>query len=135
MTRRVLCVFAVATVSAACAGRSQPAVVSEPAPESVTVDVPWLAFTAVDSATLASLGALLDRLVRDTSLLSALTPSAPRMYALFRELEAAQERIAVVLATPDATGQTLYDRLAAMTARTDSLFRAIEARGRHVPRP
>jgi hypothetical protein len=134
MMNRAIAGLALAVLFAACAGRPQVDV-REPAPHPLAVDIPSLVFPAIDSTTLASLSARLEQLARDTSLLSALNPSEPRMYALFRELEAAQERFAIALTTPDASGQTLYDRLTAMTARADSLFRELEERNRKAPRP
>jgi hypothetical protein len=134
MISRAICGLALAILGGACSGRV-PTNVREPAARPVAPDVPSLVFPAIDSATLASLSARLERLARDSSFLSSLNPDGPRMYSLFRELEAAQERFAIALTTPDATGLTLYDRLMAMTARTDSLFRALEERNRQAPRP
>jgi hypothetical protein len=134
MIGRAICGLALAMLCGACSGRA-PTDVREPAPHPVAIDVPSLVFPAIDSATLASLSARLERLARDSSLLSALNPDEPRMYSLFRALEAAQERFAIALTTPDATGLTLYDRLMAMTARVDSVFRALEERHRQAPRP
>ena len=134
MYNRTICVLALVVLSAACASRSQPEG-REPAPRPVGPHATALVFPTIDSATLASLSALLDRMARDTSLLSALSLSQSRMYALFRELEAAQERFAIALATPDSTGQTLYDRLTAMAAQADSVFRSLETLNRQAPRP
>lgn len=134
MYRRTVCVLALVVLSAACASRSQTEIL-ERGPRPVGPPAASLVFPTIDSATLASLSALLDRMASDTSLLSALSLSQSRMYALFRELEAAQERFAIALATPDSTGQTLYDRLAAMTAQADSVFRSLETLNRQAPRP
>jgi hypothetical protein len=134
MNTRAVRGLALGLLCAACAGRSQTDV-RQPAPHPVAFEIPSLVFPAIDSTTLASLSAQLERLARDSSLLSALNPAEPRMYALFRELEAAQERFAIALTTPDSTGRTLYDQLMAMTARTDSLFRELETRNRQAPRP
>jgi hypothetical protein len=57
------------------------------------------------------------------------------MYALFRELEAAQRSFEIALATPDATGLTLYDRLRAMTRSVDSVFRQLDVQRRQIPHP
>jgi hypothetical protein len=133
MTRSVR-LLALVALSAGCAGRSQP-VVPDLTATPVALEVSPLVFSAIDSATLASLSARLERLAQDSSLFSGLTTSEPRVYALFRELEAAQERLATGFETPDATGSSLYDRLAALMATTDSVFRALEARNRQTPRP
>ena len=133
MVNRAIYALALAIFYGACAARSQPDV-SARVPHPVASDFPSLVVPTLDSATLASLSAQLERLARDSSILG-LSPSDPRFYALFRDLEAAQERFAIALTTPDATGQTLYDRLRAMTARTDSLVRELEARNRQAPRP
>ena len=133
MVHRAIGALALAILCGACAARSKPEV-SAQAPYAAASEFPSLVLPTVDSATLASLYAQLGRLAADTSILG-LSPSDPRFYALFRDLEAAQERLAVALTTPDATGQTLYDRLRAMTTRTDSLFRELEARNRQAPRP
>jgi hypothetical protein len=133
MTSRAIRALAVTILCGACAGRS-PSHIPEPARPPVALDVPALVFPAIDSATLASLSAQLERLAQDTLLLNV-SPSDARFYALFRELEAAHERFAIALTTPDATGQTLHDRLAAMSASVDSVFRALEGRKRQVPRP
>lgn len=133
MIGRVICALTFAMFFSAGAAQSQ----NDPgpgAPRPDPIEIPSLAFPAIDSATLASLSAQLERLARDSSILG-LSPSDPRFYALFRELEAAQERFAIALTTPDATGRTLHDRLRAMTARTDSLFRELEARNRQAPPP
>ena len=128
-----MCALALAIVCGACAGRSQVDV-SAPAPHPRVVDFPSLVVPTVDSATLAALSAQVERLAQDSSILG-LGHSDPRFYALFRDLEAAQEWFASALTTPDATGQTLHDRLRAMTARTDSLLRELEVRNRQAPRP
>jgi len=133
MVNRVSYALALAIFCGACAVRSHPDV-SAQAPHPGAADFPSLVVPTVDSATLASLSAQLERLGRDSSILG-LSASDPRFYALFRDLEAAQERLAIALTTPDATGQTLHDRLRAMTARADSLFRELEARNRQAPRP
>ena len=133
MVDRAICALALAIFCGACAARSQPDV-SARTPTPGAIDFPSLAVPAVDSATLASLSAQLERLTRDSSILG-LSPSDPRFYALFRELEAAQERFAIALTTPDATGQTLYDRMRAMTASLDSVLRQLEERNRQAPRP
>ncbi len=132
MVNRAICALALAVFCIACAARPQTDV-RHRAPQPVAVDIPSLAIPAIDSATLASLSARLERLARDSSLFLAF--SEPRVYALFRELEAAQERFAIALTTPDSTGQTLHDRLRTLTARNDSLFRELEARNRQAPRP
>ena len=132
MVNRALCALALA-ICGACAARSQPEF-SARVPHPAAVDVPSLVLPTVDSATLASLSSQLERLARDSSMLG-LSPSDSRFYALFRDLEAAQQHFAIALTTPDATGQTLYDRLQAMTARTDSLLRELETRSRQAPRP
>jgi hypothetical protein len=134
MTGRAIRALALTILCAACAGRS-PSDIPEPARPLGRLDVPALVFPTIDSATLASLSAQLERLAQDTLLLSSVSPSDPRFYALFRELEAAHETFEAALRTPDATGQTLYDRFAAMSASVDSVFRAIEGRKRQVPRP
>jgi hypothetical protein len=134
MTRHTVGVLIVVALAAACTGRSQPPL--QPAvPQPQALGIPALVFPDIDAPILDSLSALLGRVAQDSSLLSALDPSGPRMYALFRELEAAQERFAIALATPDSTGQTLYDRLKTFTARNDSLFRELETRNRQAPRP
>lgn len=133
MGSRAMYAFALAILSGACAGRSQPDV-STPVPHPLAAGFPSLVVPTVDSATVAALSAQLERLAQDSSILG-LSPSNPRFYALFRDLEAAQERLAIALTTPDSTGLTLYDRLRAMTARTDSLVRELEARNRQAPRP
>jgi hypothetical protein len=134
MTLRSVCLLALVALSIGCAGRSQT-VGPEPTATPVALETSPLAFPAIDSGTLASLSALLERLAQNSSLVSMLTASEPRMYALFRELEAAQQRLTTGLATPDATGSSLYDRLSALMARTDSVFRALEERNRQAPRP
>ena len=134
MTVRAARALAILALTGACAGRSQTGT-PEAAPESATLRIPAFEFPAVDSATLNALSAHLERLAQDSSLVSSLSPSHPRFYALFRDLEAAQREFQIALVTPDATGQTLYDRLAAMTARADSVFRALKERERRVPRP
>jgi hypothetical protein len=134
MIARAVVALTFAVLCAACAGLSQPDL-PEPAPRPRSLETPALVFPAIDSTTLALLGALLDRVLQDTTLLSALSPSNPRVYALFRQLEAAQESFAIALTTQDASGSTLHDRLMAMTARTDSLFRALEESNRQAPRP
>lgn len=125
--------LALAIFCGACAARSQRDV-SAQARHPGAADVPSVVVPTVDSATLASLRAQLERLGQDSSILG-LSPSDPRFYALFRDLEAAQDWFAMALTTPDATGRTLHDRLRAMTARTDSLFRELETRTRQAPRP
>ena len=133
MLYRATCALALGIFCGACAARSHPDVTAQP-PHPAAAEFPSLEVPKVDSATLASLSAQLQRLAQDSSILG-LSPADPRFYALFRDLEAAQERFAIALTTPDATGQTLYDRLRAMTARTDSLFRKLEERNRQAPRP
>ena len=126
--------LAIVLTAGACAGRL-PSGTPQPAPDPLTLPGPILEFPAIDSATLSALSTHLERLARDTALLSSLSPSHPRFYALFRDLEAAQREFEAALVTPDATGQTLYDRLAAMTAHADSVFRALKERERQLPRP
>jgi hypothetical protein len=133
MIRHAIRTLTFAVVCGACAARPHSDVGTR-APRADAIDFPSLVVPTIDSATLASLNAQLERLARDSSLLG-LSPSDPRFYALFRELEAAQERFAIALTTPDATGQTLYDRLRAMTARADSVFRELDARSRQTPHP
>jgi hypothetical protein len=132
MTNRAICALALAVFCGACAARSQTDG-REGVRQPVAVDIPSLEVPAIDSATLASLSARLERLARDSSLFSTL--SEPRVYALFRELEAAQERFAIALTTPDSTGQTLHDRLRVMTAPLDSVLRELQGRNRQAPRP
>ena len=134
MTIRATRPLAIVLIAAACAGRS-PSGTPQRAADPVTLRSPTLEFPAADSATLNALSAQLERIARDTALLSSLSPSHPRFYALFRDLEAAQREFEVALVTPDATGQTLYDRLAAMIAHADSVFRALKERERQLPRP
>jgi hypothetical protein len=127
-------VLALAAVTAACAGRSQPHPEPPVAPPRA-LDAPTLLFPDIDPVTLDSLHALLGRIAQDSALLSSLSPSEPRMYALFRELEAAQRAFAIALATPDTTGRTLYDRIMETTERADALFRQLEELHRKRPRP
>ena len=127
-------VLALAAISAACAGRSQQRV-ETPVAQPHALEMTTLVFPSIDPATLDSLHALLGRIAQDSALLSALDPTEPRMYALFRELEAAQRAFAIALATPDSTGRTLYDRLMETTGRADSVFRQLEELHRRIPRP
>jgi hypothetical protein len=130
MTTRTLCILALLSFSSACTARSPR---ENPTP--VPLGSPALQFPSIDAATLTALNRQLERITQDTALLSALNPSHPRFYALFRDLEAAQEGFAIALATPDSTGRTLYDRLAALAAHADSVFRSLEERNRRAPRP
>lgn len=131
MKSRTLCVLALVVLSLACAPRPHVEA-REPAPQVPTLDARALGLLPIDSTTLAALTARLDRVMQDSSLLAALSPSNPRVAALIRELEAAQDQFAIALATPDSTGRTLHERL---TARLDSLARLFEERNRQPPRP
>jgi hypothetical protein len=134
MVSRVVLVAALVTLALGC-GRSPRTEVIAPTRAPGTPDITTLALPTVDSATLASLDASLKRLQEQTALLSPLTSADPRMYALFRDLEASQARLGAVLSATDAEGRTLYDRLARMTTQADSLFRLLEQVNRQAPRP
>lgn len=130
MTRFAVGVLVLATL-AACAGRSQPPL-EAPVAQPQGFETYAFVFPTVDAATLDSLQTLLGRVARDSALLSMLDPRNPRTYALFRELEAAQQAFATALATPDSTGRTLYDRI---MAQTDSTFRLLDEVNRKARRP
>ena len=134
MARHSLRVLAHTALIAACAGRSQSHV-GPSAAQPLALQTPTFRLPTVEPATLDSLHAFLGRIARDRSLLSALDPSQPRMYALFRELEAAQRAFETALATPDSRGRTLYDRLLETTGPADSVFRQLEAFHRTLSRP
>jgi hypothetical protein len=131
MWNRTLCVPALIVLSLACAPRPH-AEPGEPAPQAPPIDAQARGLFPIDSATLAALSARLERVMHDSSLWAALSPSNPRVAALLRDLEVAQEQFARALATPDSTGRTLHERL---TARADSVLRRFEERNRQAPRP
>ena len=134
MRTRAVSIVTVIVLGVGCAGRSSTEI-QEPSPQGSALELPSLVFPTIDSATLDSLNALLGRLQHDTSLFSAVSPSDPRVYSLMRELEAAQSRLAESFITPDATGQSLYDRLTALTQQVDSVFKSLETRRRQPSRP
>jgi hypothetical protein len=134
MAIRVVCFVGLATLAVACV-RSPRTEVMAPAPVPRMPAVSTLVLPTVDSATYASLGALLERLQQQSGLLTELTSRSPRMYALFRELEGVQAKLDTLLSATDTEGRTLYDRLARMTTRSDSLFRLLDQLNRQSPRP
>lgn len=134
MVSRVIYVAALVGLALGCGHPPRPEVVT-PVPAPGTLDIATLALPTADSATLASLDALLKRLQEQSALLSPLTSPDPRMYALFRDLEATQASLNAVLAATDAEGRTLYDRLVRMATQLDSLSRSLDGVNRPAPRP
>jgi hypothetical protein len=128
MLVRVVCFAGFLSLAVGCAPSPRSEVVA-PAPAPRLLDLTTLSLPTVDSATLASLGALLDSLQRS----SARTPLAmrePRVYALFRELEAAQERFNAELSVRDSTGTSLYDRIVAQGHALDRLLDQLNSQPR-----
>jgi hypothetical protein len=130
MVIRTVCFVGLLTLTVGCA-RSPRTEVVAPAPAPAIPDITTLVLPTADSATLASLGALLDSLHRNAAF-PTLSLREPRMYALFRELEAAQEGLNRALSAQDATGRSLYDRLA---AQADTLARLLDSLHRPPVRP
>jgi hypothetical protein len=130
MVIRTVCVAGLLTLTLGCirSPRIEPAA---PAPGPGVPHITTLVLSAADSATLASLGALLDSLHRNAAF-PTLTLGEPRIYALFRELEAAQARLDTALSARDATGQSLYDRI---VAQADLLAQLLDRLNRSPPRP
>lgn len=118
----------IVTLVVACAPSPRPDVIA-PAPRPTVPDLTTLVLPTADSATLASLGALLDSL-RRISTFPTLTIREPRVYALFRELEAAQERFNAELFVRDSTGTSLYDRIVAQGQALDRLLDQLKSQPR-----
>jgi hypothetical protein len=134
MFTRVVCLAGLVAFALGC-GRQPTTQVVAPVPAPAFPDITTLALSNIDQATLASLDSLLEQLKHQSPLLSMLNSSDPRVYSLFRDLEAAQSRMNAMLSLTDAEGRTLYDRLVRMSMQADSLFRALEQTNPRPPRP
>jgi hypothetical protein len=130
MVIRAVCLAGLFTLTLGCT-RSPRTEVVAPAQAPVMPDITTLVLPTADSATLASLGASLDSLLQRAAF-SPLALREPRVYALFRELEAAQESFNRSLSERDATGQNLYDRL---RAQSDALAQLLDQLNRPPSRP
>src|SRR5919106_4948928 len=124
MVSRLICVAALVTIALGC-GRSSRTDVVAPGPAPVHPDLTALVLPTIDSATLASLEALLGRLQNQSGLLSQLESPDPRIYSLFRDLEAAHATLEARLSSPDTDWRPLRDALARMTTQVDSVFRSL----------
>ena len=123
---RASCFAALIPLAVGCAP-SQRSETLAPAPS--LPDLTALVLPTIDSATLASLGALLDSLQR-SSAFPTLTMEEPRVHALFRELEAAQAKLNAELSVRDSTWTSLYDRIVAQSEALDRLLDQLKSQSR-----
>ena len=133
MVRRAVCAATLVAVTLGC-GPSPHAEVVAPVAAPPSHDLTTLVFPTLDSATLASLEVLLRRLQEHSSLLSP-ESSDPRIYSLFRDLEAAQARLNARLSPNNPADPALDAMLERMSGQVDSVFRTLERMNRRRPHP
>lgn len=126
MLVRAICFAALITLAVGCASSQRSETV---APTPRLPDLTTLVLPTVDSATLASLGVLLDSLQRGSAF-PTLDMGEPRVYALFRELEAVQAKLNADLSVRDSTGTSLYDRIVAQGEALNRLLDQLKSQPR-----